>query len=200
MSRYTNASRSTCSRTFPSVYRYDNERVWGPQRDSLHNFLVRQCSFPSEIRRGEHVAEFWPHLIDPLLWMEAVDKLKSKNGNGMLLLDDTTDASFLAMCQKLVGKEFKVTGGIAVAFPGFGRRKNIFRLTVVGLYREGRKLYNDNDGPHVLHEDDAEPGRKCMPPAWGAITGTMREIPPLHCTGCATAALINCTPLTSLYA
>jgi hypothetical protein len=65
------------------------------------------------------------------------------------LVDDATDASFLAMCQKMVGRAFRATGGIAVRFTDATGRP-VIRLTVVGIYSYLRRFYDNNDGPHVL--------------------------------------------------
>lgn len=150
MSRYTKATQCQRSSHYPFLFPYDADRIEGWERHNLQNFLLRQFNFPTIIQAGDHVAEYWSHEADRARWCAALEKIQDRHILGSkFLLDDSTDDSFLAMCQKMVGRDFKATGGIAVRFTSPERRP-VIRLTVVGIYFTGRTLYNGNEGAHVV--------------------------------------------------
>lgn len=153
MSRYSNATLCQQGYAFRPIAQYEPDRLRGSERSTLQNFLLRQFNFPSEIWRGEHFIEIWSSQIDKALWSEALGLLEVETRTGSFLLDDSTNESFLAMCQKVIGKAFRATGGSAVLFTDGGNRP-IIRLHVVCIDNSTRSLYNDNEGPHILSLDE----------------------------------------------
>ncbi len=179
MSRYTLVSKCRRTAFYPAVALFDKARLYGPERIELQNMLLRQCNFPHELRPGDHVAEFWSNLVEKETWWSALSLLKEKALSGGFIIDEATDASFLAMSQRLVGKDFKVTGAIAVRFTNPDTDRPMVRLTAVGVYALCRSLFNDNEGPHVILPSGLPAlaiAMERLPVAWAdATTGERRK-------------------------
>jgi hypothetical protein len=173
MCRYRKSTITRRGSRYPSVDAFDADRFQGAERATLQNVLIRQYRFPAEVRRGDFVAEYWSHVLPGEKWNDALELIRERTPlSGTFLVDDATDASFLAMCQKIVGRDFKASGGIAVRFTGPTGRP-VIRLTVVGIYGNARTLYNDNDGPHVLPIGVRSPQHRPiagLPGAWDHVT------------------------------
>lgn len=178
MCRYKKATKSQRNRRYPSVEAYDADRFLGIEKNTLQNVLLKQYRFPNEIRKGDHVAEFWSHTVPAETWHTALGLIQERTPLvSKFLVDDATDMSFLAMCQKLVGRDFKATGGIAVRFTSPVGRP-VIRLTVVGIYNDIRTLHNNNNGPHVVQDLTTPPEERRLfmglPSAWDSVTDTVK--------------------------
>lgn len=141
--------------------------------------LLRQYNFPSSTWAGDRVAEFWSDQIGLEPWRKAVAALRERGHQGMCVIDDATDRSFLQMAQSLVGKDFKATGAIAVGFTNPATSRLLVRLTVVGVYKGHRELYNGNTGPHVAerrlpHSLSETPH---LAAAWGNLVSMVSAAP-----------------------
>ena len=180
MCRYKKALISQRNCRYPSVEAFDADRFLSTERFTLQNVLIRQYRFPTELRRGDYVSEFWSHTIPIERWSAALELIRERTPlSSRFLVDDSTDTSFLSMCQKLVGRDFKATGGIAVRFTGLTGRPAI-RLTVVGIHNFTRTLYSNNDGPHVLAAGTRSVQQRTvagLPGAWDSITEPPRASP-----------------------
>lgn len=146
-----------CTQTirFQPVDAYDRNRLRSPVVP-VQNMLLRQVTFPCELHRGDHVAEFWSNQLVQGQWFDALLLLKPATNDGLLLLDDSTDESFLALCRKLVGRAFQVTGGAAVLFTDPYKRTPVIRISAVHIETR-RATYSGNYGPHVVRDSNAEP-------------------------------------------
>ncbi len=149
MPRHNYVSRVT--KRFAKVEAFHPERLTQGDPYSLQNILLKQVNFPSEIRKGEHLAEFWADKLAPEVWVRAFSKLNGHADHPALWIPNTTPESFLAMAQSLVGKKFKVTGAAIIRYTDSLNTKPILRIIAVGI-PESRRSYNNNDGPHIDHE------------------------------------------------
>lgn len=200
MSRYTLATMSRMKLPFPNVRPFHHHRFLSG--NSLQNVLVRQLDFPSSIRPGDHVAEYWSHRLTPGIWEQAMGcLLPSVDGDQL----PSTDASFMRACQFLVGRNFLATGGIMVRFSDARFPLGLVRITIVGVYDRSRSLYSDNDGPHVRDPGVEASELDRLPSGYAdALPGGHRLLPPCMLVGmhgaepsrsrCREQSMIRATP------
>jgi len=138
--------------TVCAVNPHDRDKLFLPPPDRNQNVLLRQLKFPSEICKGDFFMEFWTHQMDPGLLVELMTTLKSKSDPlTRLFFSESTDESFLEVCQRLVGRRFQATGGMAVSFITTGSEfEPTVRITVVGMATHRCTYSSVNHGPHVL--------------------------------------------------
>lgn len=120
---------------FSPVDPFDWNRLWGNEKYSLQNMLLKQVNMPTELFPGEECFEVYDDRVYSE-WREAWPLLKYEAGGGPdAALNRANNEDFLAFASKLFSlinkREITLTGATAIRYTNYSSGYPVYRVTGV---------------------------------------------------------------------
>ena len=126
---------------FQTVDPFNFDRLYGNEKYSLNDMLLKQASCPTWVEQGDQSFEIWSDR-SRTEWEAALPLIESSY-NGDAFFAGATDESFLAFASKVVSEvnksEIKVTGAAIVRYTDMGGFPTLRLSAVVTKRKTGRQ-------------------------------------------------------------
>ena len=126
---------------FQTVAPFNFDRLYGNEKYSLNDMLLKEASCPTWVEPGDESFEIWSD-HSRTEWNDALSLIKSSY-NGDAFFAGATDESFLAFASKVVSavnkREVKVTGAAIIRYTDGGGYPTLRLSAVVTGSTAGRR-------------------------------------------------------------
>jgi hypothetical protein len=133
---------------------YKLERIFGVEKYSLNNMLIRQADFPANISSNDNLISIWtdkveiPFISATTKYLSEIKKGPFESGLGIQSLDKL---SFLSYMKDSVEFTDDITGARMVRFTNASSCYPVYRidLYIQSSDNKSQILYSDNNAPNV---------------------------------------------------
>jgi hypothetical protein len=126
---------------FGAVHPYSFDRLYGNERLSLQNMLLKHVNMPYALRRGEQSWDVWSDQC-MTQWFNAIKLVKSSQ-TGDAFFAGVTDESFLEFAKEVVShvecKPVEVTGACVIRYTNVSTGYPCLRLTAVRFEQDQKR-------------------------------------------------------------
>lgn len=148
----TKKKRLTVSKAEP----FNPTRLWGDEKYSLQNMLMRQVRFPAYFHEGDLFSEWWSdHAYKT--FQAACEKYRGRVGpnagsfEGGDFLSALSEDDFVEFCREAIGAEHPATGARVVRHTNASSGYPVYSIQVfaVGEGNPDVPVYSSQDAPNV---------------------------------------------------
>lgn len=135
---------------------FDPSRLWGNEKYSLQNMLMRQVNFPAYCHQGDVMVSVWSDRAYET-WRAAGEKYRAIVGEQVgglesgAFLSAMGEQDFLGWCREAIGYDKPITGARIIRYTNAASGYPCYRID---LYARGEgnpevPTYSGNGGPNV---------------------------------------------------